>query len=200
MTLFSRTRDVYSHRVRLVLSEKNINVDVVDVVGADMPEDLLALNPYHSLPTLIDRDLVLYDAGVIAEYLDERFPHPPLMPVDPVLRAKFRLTLFRIEKDWYSLIDLIEAGEQDRKPVAKHRRLLQERIVASEELFSMNDHFLSDEFSLVDTAIVPLLWRLKRYGIDLSSSKVPSIEAYMERLFSRPSVKESLTELELEMR
>lgn len=200
MTLFSPPRGIYGHRVRFALAEKGINVDIIDVDGPDMPEDLLALNPYHSLPTLVDRDLVLYDANVIAEYLDERFPHPPLMPVDPVTRAKFRLALYRIEEDWYNLVNLMEAGERERKPVAKHRKMLKERIISSNELFGLKPFFLSDEMSLVDTAIAPLLWRLSRYGIDLSGANVEHIEGYMERVFAREAFKESLTELEQEMR
>ena len=105
MTLFSKPNDPWSHRTRLVLAEKSISIDIVDVEDGNLPEDLLDLNPYNSVPTLVDRDLVLYDSRVIIEYLDERFPHPPLMPVDPVTRAQFRLALYRIEKDWYSLVD-----------------------------------------------------------------------------------------------
>ena len=105
MTLFSRPTCPYSHRVRIVLAEKNINVEIVDIDGPNLPEDLIDLNPYNSVPTLVDRDLVLYDSRVVVEYLDERFPHPPLMPVDPVTRAQFRLALYRIERDWYGLVD-----------------------------------------------------------------------------------------------
>ena len=105
MMLYSSPTSFHSHRVRLVLAEKNISMDIISVQGPDLPEDLLDLNPYHTVPTLVDRELVLYDSRVIVEYLDERFPHPPLMPVDPVTRAQFRLALFRIEKDWYSLVD-----------------------------------------------------------------------------------------------
>ena len=140
---------------------------IANVDGPELPEDLMDLNPYHTVPTLVDRDLVLYDSRVIIEYLDERFPHPPLMPVDPVTRAQFRLALFRIETDWYSLAE--------------------------------KRYFLSDEFSLVDCTIAPVLWRLPLYGIELPSQAKP-IQRYMDDVFSRPSFQASLTELEQEMR
>ncbi|MFK8030254.1 MAG: glutathione S-transferase N-terminal domain-containing protein [Gammaproteobacteria bacterium] len=198
MTLFSRPTCPHSHRVRIVLAEKSINVEIVDVSGPRLPEDLLDLNPYHSVPTLVDRELVLYDSRVIVEYLDERFPHPPLMPVDPVTRAQFRLALYRIEKDWYSLVEEIEAAA-DRKKNARARKILKESILASSDVFTANNYFLSDEFSLVDTSIAPVLWRLPSYGIDLGPEGA-AIEAYMERIFERPSFQSSLTELEQEMR
>ena len=198
MTLFSKPTCIHSHRTRLVLGEKNINIEIVSIDGPDLPEDLMDLNPYHTVPTLVDRDLVLYDSRVIIEYLDERFPHPPLMPVDPVTRAQFRLALFRIETDWYQLAEQFDA-EGERKLAAKSRKLLRESILASVELFAAKQYFLSDDFSLVDCSIAPILWRLPVYGIDLGSQSAP-IEAYMKRVFERRSFQESLTELEQEMR
>lgn len=198
MTLFSRPTCPHSHRTRIVLSEKSINVEIVDVDGPSLPEDLMDLNPYHSVPTLVDRELVLYDSRVIVEYLDERFPHPPLMPVDPVTRAQFRLALFRIERDWYSLVDEIEAAA-DKKRSARARKILRESILASAEVFAARTFFLSEEFSLVDASIAPVLWRLPHYGIDLGAEG-ESIEAYGERVFARRSFRKSLTELEQEMR
>lgn len=197
MTLFSRPTGIHSHRTRLVLAEKNINIEIVNVNGPELPEDLMDLNPYHTVPTLVDRDLTLYDSRVIIEYLDERFPHPPLMPVDPVTRAQFRLALFRIETDWYSLAE--EADENDGKLSAKSRKLLRESILQSAELFGAKPFFLSDEFSLVDCTIAPVLWRLPVYGIELGS-KAEAIEDYMQRVFARRSFQQSLTELEQEMR
>jgi RNA polymerase-associated protein len=198
MTLFSRPLDPWSHRTRLVLAEKSITIDIVDVEDGNLPEDLLDLNPYNSVPTLVDRDLVLYDSRVIIEYLDERFPHPPLMPVDPVTRAQFRLALFRIEKDWYSLAaDVVAAGE--RKPVARAVRALEESIVSSADIFAAKRFFLSDEFSLVDCTIAPILWRLPLFGIKLPSQAKP-INVYMDNVFSRPSFQASLTEQEQEIR
>ncbi len=198
MTLFSRPTDIHSHRTRLVLAEKNINIEIANVLGADLPEDLMDLNPYHTVPTLVDRDLTLYDSRVIIEYLDERFPHPPLMPVDPVMRAQFRLALFRIETDWYSLAEEADASSDGRLST-KSRKLLRESILQSTELFGARPYFLSEEFSLVDASIAPILWRLPVYGIELGSQAEP-IEAYMKRVFARRSFQQSLTELEQEMR
>ena len=198
MTLFSKPTCIHSHRTRMVLAEKNINIDIVNVDGPDLPEDLLDLNPYHTVPTLVDRDLVLYDSRVIIEYLDERFPHPPLMPVDPVTRAQFRLALFRIETDWYQLAEQFEA-ESERKVAGKSRKMLKESILASADLLSAKHFFLSDEFSLVDCSIAPVLWRLPIYGIELAAHAEP-IEGYMKRVFERRSFQQSLTELEQEMR
>ena len=198
MTLFSTPTNVWSHRTRLVLAEKSINVDIIDVEDGNFPEDLLDLNPYNSVPTLVDRDLVLYDSRVIMEYLDERFPHPPLMPVDPVTRAQFRLALYRIEHDWYELASEIEEGG-DRKPVTRARKALRDSIVSSVEIFGAKRFFLSDEFSLVDCSIAPVLWRLEVFNIELPSQAKP-IQQYMDAVFSRPSFQDSLTELEQEMR
>jgi len=198
MTLFSKPTCIHSHRTRLVLAEKNINIEIADIEGPDLPEDLMDLNPYHTVPTLVDRDLVLYDSRVIIEYLDERFPHPPLMPVDPVTRAQFRLALFRIETDWYQLAEQFEA-DGDRKPATKSRKMLRESILASVDLFSAKRYFLSDDFSLVDCSIAPILWRLPVYGIELGVQAEP-IEMYMKRVFERRSFQDSLTELEQEMR
>ena len=198
MTLFSKPTCIHSHRTRMVLTEKNINIEISSVDGPDLPEDLMDLNPYHTVPTLVDRDLVLYDSRVIIEYLDERFPHPPLMPVDPVTRAKFRLALFRIETDWYQLAEQFDA-DGDRKLPSKSKKMLRESILASVDLFAAMRYFLSEDFSLVDCSIAPILWRLPIYGIELGSQADP-IENYMKRVFDRPSFQVSLTELEQEMR
>lgn len=198
MTLYSSPTCYHSHRTRMVLAEKNIAIDVVDVEGGNLPEDLLDLNPYHSVPTLVDRELVLYDSRVIIEYLDERFPHPPLMPVDPVTRAQFRLALFRIERDWYVLADeLLKAT--DRKQAARIRKQLEESIVGSSDVFAARRYFLSDEFSLVDCSIAPILWRLPAFGIELKGSVQP-IRRYMDLVFARRSFKDSLSDAEQEMR
>ncbi|MCH8116631.1 MAG: glutathione S-transferase N-terminal domain-containing protein [Proteobacteria bacterium] len=197
MTLFSRPTDIHSHRTRLVLAEKNINIEINNISGSELPEDLMDLNPYHSVPTLVDRDLTLYDSRVIIEYLDERFPHPPLMPVDPVTRAQFRLALFRIETDWYSLAE--EADTGDGKLSSKSRKLLRESILQSAELFDAKPYFLSDEFSLVDCSIAPILWRLGVYGIAIGG-RGEAIEGYMQRVFARRSFQQSLTAVEAERR
>ena len=199
MMLYSSPTSFHSHRVRLVLAEKNITMDIFSIQGPDLPEDLLDLNPYHSVPTLVDRELVLYDSRVIVEYLDERFPHPPLMPVDPVTRAQFRLALYRIEKDWYALASEIEDA-RDRKIANRARKILRESIMASAEVFRAKPYFLSDEYSLVDCTIAPILWRLPHYEIDLSAAEARPIARYAETLFERRSFQQSLTELEEELR
>jgi RNA polymerase-associated protein len=198
MTVFSRDDDPHSHRVRFVLAEKNVHFEIVHVEAGKPPEDLIDLNPYQTVPTLVDRELVLYDPRVIMEYLDERFPHPPLMPVDPVSRARARLTQFRIELDWYELVDLIETGTE--KQADKARKRLRESVLASADVFSALPYFLSEEFSLVDCSVVPVLWRLPRYGITLPPKQGRPIQKYADRMFKRRSFRDSLTELELEMR
>lgn len=197
MLCFSDKTSIDGHRVRFVLAEKGIQHEVELIDANNPPEDLVAINPYYSLPTLIDRDLVLYDPQVIIEYLDERFPHPPLMPVDPISRAKARLTIQRILIDTYVyLADLADGS--DRK-VSKAKKGLRDSLIASTELFAYKPYFMSDDFSVMDATMAPLLWRLPYFGIDLPS-QCKVIEEYGERIFSRPGFQESLTEEEREMR
>jgi len=197
MTLYSDETCPQSHRVRMVLAEKGMNVEIVNIDPDNLPEDLIDLNPYQSVPTLLDRELVLYDPQVITEYLDERFPHPPLMPVDPVSRARSRLALYRIKMDWYSLISDLESGVE--KTAAKSRKALRDSLASSVEVFIAKPYFLSDEFSLVDATIAPILWRLPHYRIELPAQAKPVLD-YAERMFARESFKSSLTEAEKEMR
>jgi RNA polymerase-associated protein len=198
MTLFSAPDQPYSHRTRIVLAEKGVEIDIINVVPGRYPEDLLDLNPYHSLPTLVDRDLVLYDSRVIIEYLDERFPHPPLMPVDPILRAQFRLALYRIERDWYGLAQLIDE-DHDKKHVAKNRKILRDAILQSADVFKVKPFFLSDEFSLVDASVAPILWRLRHYEIELPP-QAQALSRYAAAMFARPAFRASLSDVELQMR
>jgi stringent starvation protein A len=198
MTLFSAPTDPWSHRTRLVLAEKGISIELVNVDLHKLPEDLLDLNPYHSVPTLVDRDLVLYDSRVIIEYLDERFPHPPLMPIDPVTRAQFRVALYRVERDWYALANDIEMGALS-KTAAHSRKVLCEAISASADVFRAKPFFLSDEFSLVDASIAPILWRLPFYGIELPVQAQPIVK-YMNSIFTRSTFRSCLSEEEREMR
>lgn len=197
MTLFADPLCAQSHRVRIVLAEKDITVDIIDIDPDNKPEDLQDINPYNSVPTLVDRDLVLYDPRVIMEYLDERFPHPPLMPVDPVSRARARLALYRIEQDWYSMLDPLEASEG--KKTSKHRKIFRESLLSGVEIFEAKPFFLSEEFSLLDATIAPLLWRLNRYQIDLPKQAKPILD-YAERVFARDSFQQSLSDVEKEMR
>jgi RNA polymerase-associated protein len=198
MTLFSTPTDPWSHRARLVLAEKGIAIELVNCDPQKLPEDLLDLNPYHSVPTLVDRDLVLYDSRVIMDYLDERFPHPPLMPIDPVTRAQFRVALYRVERDWYGLAQDIEL-DRESKTAAHSRKILCEAICASAEVFKAKPFFLSDEFSLVDASIAPILWRLPYYGIELPHQAQPIVK-YMNSIFARATFRSCLSVAEREMR
>lgn len=197
MALYSRDRDIHCHRVRFVLAEKGINVEIIDVSNNESAAaDLAELNPYNETPTLVDRDLLLHDAGVINDFLDERYPHPPLMPVDPVLRARLRLIHHRVLRDWFPLVEEIENANGANVDHAKQQ--LKESIVAANDLFKQADFLMSDELSLVDCTLAPLFWRLPVYGIDLGKAGT-SVQAYVQRLFSRPSFKTSLTRAEREM-
>ncbi|MEN9433207.1 MAG: hypothetical protein RLZZ422_796 [Pseudomonadota bacterium] len=198
MTLFSSPDSADSHRVRIVLAEKDITYDILNLGPNDKSEDLAELNPYNTTPTLIDRDLVLYDARIIMEYLDERFPHPPLMPVDPVTRAHSRLALYRIERDWFSLVQDIEHGDQTE--AAQARKILRESVLSAVEVFAIKPYFLSDEFSLVDCTIAPILWRLPKYGIDVPEKQAKPILRYMDRVFSRDAFQQSLSKVEKSIR
>ncbi len=198
MALYSSPQCMECHRVRFVLAEKGINVEIVDVESdASAAADLAELNPYNETPTLVDRDLLLYDAGVINEYLDERYPHPPLMPVDPVSRARLRLAHYRILRDWYPLAKEIDKATTARR-AEKPRQQLKEAIIASNDLFKEAEFLLSEELTLVDCTLAPLFWRLPAYGIKLGKPGT-SVQAYIQRLISRPSFKASLTTEEREL-
>jgi len=197
MNLYTSASSIECHRTRIVLNEKDIVHKVVIVDPKKLPEDLIDLNPYGSLPTLVDRDLVLYNSRVIMEYLEERFPHPPLMPVGPVQRAQTRLALFQVENDWYPLVDIIET--KGEKAVAKAKKDLTDSITSIAEVFNTMPFFLSEEFTLVDASIAPVLWRLRHYGIELPK-EARSVNTYADRLFEREGFMLSLTESERELR
>jgi RNA polymerase-associated protein len=199
MTLFSAPDEPASHRTRIVLAEKDVEIEIVSVTPGRFPEDLLDLNPDHSLPTLVDRDLVLYDSRIIIEYLDERFPHPPLMPVDPVSRAQFRLALHRIERDWYGLAAKLDKQGPDSVDAPRLRGELRDLIVQTADFVRNKPYFVSDELSLVDVTIAPILWRLPRYRIELPKESTPLLK-YANLLFSRPAFRMSLSPQEREMR
>jgi stringent starvation protein A len=200
MIFFSDPTSHYSHRVRIVLAEKGVTVDLIEADAAHPPEELSELNPYNSLPTLVDRDLVLYESKVMMEYLDERFPHPPLLPVYPVARAESRLLIHRIEKDWCALVDSIQHTRSDNV-IKKATKELKESITAIAPIFAEKPFFMSEEFTLVDCCIAPILWRLPSLGVDIRSSKqTKPLLAYMDSLFARESFQESLSEQEREMR
>jgi RNA polymerase-associated protein len=196
MTLFSDTIDIYSHQARIVLAEKGVGVEISFTIPDELPEDLLELNPSGTVPTLVDRELVLYNSHIIMEYLDERFPHPPLMPVYPVSRGQSRLTMHRIQNDWYVLVEKIMAKKGDLEAT---RNELREAFLSLAPLFAETPYFMSEEFSLVDCYLAPLLWRLPALGIELTGTGSKDVKAYMKRIFERPSFIASLTDQEREI-
>lgn len=198
IVLFSDSKSPSSHRVRLVAKEKDIPIEIIEVDVDNMPEDLLELNPYGTLPTLVDRELVLYDPQVIIEYLDERFPHPPLLAVDPISKARSRQMLRQIETEWYPLVDTI-TNSDDQAAVKVARRNLQERLIQLIPAFEHKPYFMNDDYSLVDISMAVLLWRLPFLGIELPKSAKPIVD-YAEKVLSREMFVESLSDDEIDMR
>ncbi len=196
MTFFSDARNHYSHRVRIVLAEKGVTVDVINVDPNDIPEELSEINPYSSLPTLVDRDLVVYETRVMMEYLDERFPHPPLLPVYPVARAEIRQFIHRVESDWCPWVDVI-IRDQDRDQIVAAREGLRSSLTSIAPIFADKPYFMSEEFTLVDCCLGPILWRLELLGIDMPVTRQTTpLHDYMKRVFNRDSFKLSLTDQE----
>lgn len=199
MTFYSDPYCHYSHRVRIVLAEKGVTVDVEDVLDRPVPDEVAELNPYGSLPTLVDRDLALYDSKVMMEYLDERFPHPPLLPVYPVARALSRQFMERIERDWSARVDTI-IGKSETKGAEKARTELKQSLISIAPLFAEKPFFMSDEFTLVDCCIAPILWRLAVLKVELPKNRqTKPLFDYMARLFERRSFIDSLSEQERDM-
>jgi RNA polymerase-associated protein len=200
MTLFSGATDPYSHRVRIVLAEKGVTVDVLNVDDSNrVLEELANYNPYGSIPTLVDRELVLYKSEIIMEYLDERFPHPPLMPVYPIAKGRTRLMIHRVNQDWYSLMDAILDAEEAPDVIQQMRNDLSDSIMSIAPVFAEMPYFISEAFSLIDCCIAPLLWRLPVLGIKLPEQG-QAIKRYAERVFERASFQASLTDAEHKMR
>ncbi|MDR2195460.1 MAG: glutathione S-transferase N-terminal domain-containing protein, partial [Gallionellaceae bacterium] len=187
----------FSQRCRIVLYEKGMDFQVIDVDLFARPEDIAMINPYGRVPVLVERDLILYEANIINEYIDERFPHPQLMPADPVMRARARLFLFRFENELFCHINALENGQQ--KAVDKARQMVSENLTQIAPVFTKQKFMLGDEFSMLDVAIAPLLWRLNLYGIQLGKEAAPLMK-YAERLFSRPAYMEAMTPAEKAMR
>jgi RNA polymerase-associated protein len=197
MTLFTAIDDMYSHQVRIVLAEKGVTVDILQVAKDNLPEDLYEVNPYGSLPTLLDRELALYQADIIMEYLDERFPHPPLMPVYPVARGQARLMMYRIKNDWYSLAEKVLNHADDADNA---RQELKEGLQSLAPLFNETPYFMSEEFGLVDCYMAALMWRLPTLGIEFQGPGSKELKNYMARIFERDAFQASLTEVERDIR
>lgn len=199
LACYSDPADHYSHRVRLVLAEKGVSVQIIDVDPGRVPPKLVEVNPYASVPTLVDRDLALYESTVVMEYLDERYPHPPLLPVYPVARGNSRLLVHRIQCDWCSLADVLLDKRSTEAAQAKARKELRESLTGVAPLFAEMACFMSDEQSLVDCCLLPILWRLPVMGIELPRQAKPLLD-YMERQFAREPFQASLSAAEREMR
>lgn len=198
MAFFSDPQDHYCHRVRIVLAEKGVTVDVINVEPDNHPDELAENNPYNSVPTLLDRDLVLYEPNIMMEYLDERFPHPPLLPVYPVARANTRLLMYRVQRDWCGLVDAISNPKTAPAAAAKARKELRESLIGVAPVFAEMPFFMSEEFSLVDCCIAPILWRLPVLGVELPKQAKP-LQDYMDRTFQREGFIASLSAAEKEM-
>lgn len=203
MVLYSGTTCPYSHRCRFVLFEKGMDFEIRDVDLFAKPEDIALMNPYNEVPILVERDLILYESHIINEYIDERFPHPQLMPGDPVARARVRLFLFNFEKELFTHVNVLEKRGQTNKvddaARDKARNQIRDRLTQLAPIFMKNKYMLGDDFSMLDVAIAPLLWRLDHYDIDLSKNALPLLK-YAERIFSRPAYIEALTPSEKVMR
>ncbi len=197
MTLYSGTTCPFSMRCRIVLYEKGMDFQIIDVDLFNKPEDIAVMNPYNRVPILVERDLILYESNIINEYIDERFPHPQLMPADPVMRARARLFLYRFEIELFSQVEILESGKE--KNADKARAIIRENLVQIAPVFTKQKHMLGDEFSMLDVAIAPLLWRLEHYQIVLPKQAAPLLK-YAERMFTRPAFIECMTPAEKAMR
>ncbi len=197
MILYSGTSCPFSHRCRIVLHEKGMDFEIRDVDMHDKPSEIAVMNPYGRVPVLVERDLVLYESNIINEYIDERFPHPQLMPADPVMRARARLFLFNFEQDLFSHVADIEQGSP--KAAEKARTLIRDNLTTIAPIFAKQKYMLGEDYSMLDVAIAPLLWRLDHYGIKLPKQASPLLK-YAERIFSRPAFIAALTPVEKAMR
>ena len=197
MTLYSGTTCPFSQRCRIVLYEKGMDFQITDVDLFNKPEDLAVMNPYNRVPVLVERDLVLYESNIINEYIDDRFPHPQLMPADPVMRARARLFLYRFENELFCHVDTLEKGNP--KTIDKARQIIRDNLTVIAPVFAKQKYMLGEEFSMLDVAIAPLLWRLEHYGIELPRQAAP-LAKYAERLFSRPAFIDAMTPSEKVMR
>ena len=201
MALFSDPLDHYSHRVRIVMCEKGVSSEIIDTDSTNLSSEILEVSPYAELPVLVDRDVCLYNSVILMEYLDERFPHPPLLPVYPVSRAHIRLFIKRIEKDWCVIFDELISGNAKESKAKKLRTELKSQILGMSQILKEKPYFMSDEFSLVDCCIAPILWRLPLVDIELQKdTKTKPIYEYMQRVFTKSCFINSLSELERDIR
>jgi len=199
MTLYSGITCPFSHRCRFVLFEKGMDFEIKDIDTFNKPEDLAVINPYNQVPVLVERDLILYESNIINEYLDERFPHPQLMPADPVMRGRGRLVLFRLEKELFVHVTTRENQAATAKEQAKAREAIAQGLTMIAPAYAKNKYVLGDDFSMIDVALAPLLWRLEHYDIKLGKSAAPLLKS-AERIFQRPAFAEALTPAEKAMR
>ena len=199
MKLYSGTACPFSHRCRIVLFEKGMDFEILDVDIHSKPEDLSVMNPYNEVPVLLERDLTLYESNIINEYIDERFPHPQLMPADPIMRARTRLMLFNFERELFIHVKTLEDGSASKKDQEKARGTIRDSLTQIAPIFTKQKYMLGEEFSMLDVAIGPLLWRLEHYGIEVTKAMAPVLK-YAERLFSRQAFIDSLTPNEKAMR
>jgi len=198
MTLYSGSSCPFSHRCRNVLYEKGMDFQIIDIDLHNKPEDINVMNPYGQVPILVERDLILYESNIINEYIDDRFPHPQLMPADPIMRARARLFLFRFEKELFIHVHAME-HQTNPKIVDKARQVIRDSLAEIAPVFIKQTYMLGEEFTMLDIAIGPLLWRLDHYGVQLPKQAAPLLK-YAERLFSRPAFIEALTPSEKVMR
>ncbi len=196
MRLYSGTVCPYSHRCRIVLYEKGMDFEIIDVDQMDKSEDVASINPYNKVPVLVERDLILTEANIINEYIDERFPHPQLMPADPVMRGRARLFLHRFEQELYSNVNIIQQGG---KSADKARAIIRDNLTQLSQILTKQKYLLGSDFSMLDVAVAPLLWRLDHYGIQMGKDAA-SLMKYSERLFARQGFIDSLTPAERAMR
>ncbi|MFN7835988.1 MAG: glutathione S-transferase N-terminal domain-containing protein [Burkholderiaceae bacterium] len=198
MVLYSGTTCPFSQRCRFVLFEKGMDFEIKDVDLYNKPDDLAVMTPYGQVPILVERDLILYESNIINEYIDERFPHPQLMPADPIMRARARLFLFNFERELFAHVCVLEKAGNP-KAMDKARQSMREQLTQLSPIFIKNKFMLGEEFSMLDVALAPLLWRLDHYGIELSKTAAPLMK-YAERIFSKPAFIEALTPSEKVMR
>ena len=197
MKLYSNSTDPFSHRCRIVLYEKGMDFEVIDVDLSNKPEDLSILSPYSDSPVLVERDLVLTDANIINEYIDERFPHPQLMPADPVMRARARLFLKDFENQLFIHMKALESNEKSKKDAA--RKVVTETLIQLTPIITKQEYLLHEEYSMLDVAMAPLLWRIDHYGIKLPNSCLPLLK-YADKIFKRPLFDEAMSPAEKAMR